>query len=89
MNKAIVFQGRGWEDYLLWQALDKKKLAKINQLILDIDRNGNSGLGKPEALIGNLAGFWSRRIDDANRLVYRIQETTIEIIQCKGHYDDK
>ena len=89
MNKSIVFQGRGWEDYLIWQTLDKKKLAKINQLILDIGRNGDSGLGKPEALSGNLAGFWSRRIDDTNRLVYRILETTIEIIQCKGHYDYK
>ena len=66
-----------WEDYLYWQ------------LLQDIDRNGYSGIGKPEPLKGNLQGYWSRRIDDANRLVYRIREHRIEILQCRSHYNDK
>jgi len=89
MNSIVAFQGRGWEDYLYWQSHDKKTLKKVNQLIQDIDRNGYIGIGKPEALSNNLAGFWSRRIDDNNRLVYRIRDNKIEIVQCKGHYDDK
>jgi toxin YoeB len=67
----------------------QENFKKVNQLIKDIERGGYEGTGKPEALSGNLAGFWSRRIDDTNRLVYRIVEGTIEIAQCKGHYDDK
>ena len=89
MNNRLLFQGRGWDDYLYWQVQDKKTLKRINLLIQDIDRNGHIGIGKPEALSGNLAGFWSRRIDASNRLVYRIIEDRVEIIQCKGHYDDK
>jgi toxin YoeB len=61
-------------------------LKRINQLIRDIERGGYEGIGKPEPLRGDLSGWWSRRIDDANRLVYRIQDEKIEIIQCKGHY---
>ena len=89
MNKQLIFQGRGWNDYLYWQSQDKKTIKKINQLIKDIDRNEYKGIGKPEPLTGDLAGFWSRRIDDMNRLVYRIKDSKIEIVQCKGHYDDK
>jgi toxin YoeB len=89
MNNRILFQGRGWEDYVYWQSQDRKTLKRINQLIQDIDRNGHTGIGKPEALSGNLTGFWSRRIDDTSRLVYRITDDKIEIIQCKGHYSDK
>ena len=89
MNKEIIFQSRGWEDYLYWQTQDKKTLKRINQLIKDICRNEYVGIGKPEALSGDTSGFWSRRIDDKNRLVYRIRDTKIEIVQCKGHYDDK
>ena len=89
MNKAVVFQGRGWEDYLYWQTQDKKTLKKANQLIQDIGRNGYEGIGKPEALSNDLSGFWSRHIDEKNRLVYRIKDGKIEIIQCKGHYDDE
>jgi toxin YoeB len=85
----IVFSSKAWDDYLSWQAEDKKTLKKINQLIKDIERNGNSGIGKPEGLSGNLSGFWSRRIDDANRLVYRICGQSIEIAQCRTHYGDK
>jgi toxin YoeB len=61
-------------------------LKRINHLIRDIERGGYEGIGKPEPLRGNLSGWWSRRIDDVNRLVYRIQDEKIEIIQCKGHY---
>ncbi|MEE0059863.1 MAG: Txe/YoeB family addiction module toxin, partial [Acutalibacteraceae bacterium] len=61
---------------------------RVNQLLQDIDRNGYSGIGKPEPLKGDLSGFWSRRIDDTNRLVYRLSDDLIEILQCKGHYND-
>jgi len=89
MNKAVVFQVRGWEDYLYWQTQDKNMLKKVNQIIQDIGRNGYTGIGKPEALSNDLAGFWSRRIDYTNRLIYRIKDGKIEIIQCRGHYNDK
>lgn len=85
----INFSENGWNDYIYWQSQDKKTLKKINQLLQDILRNGNVGVGKPEPLKNNLSGFWSRRIDDQNRLVYRISDDRIEIISCCGHYDDK
>jgi toxin YoeB len=75
-----------WDDYLYWQAQDKRTLKRINQLLLDIDRNGYTGIGKPEALKGAMQGYWSRRIDETNRLVYRILEGRIEILQCRSHY---
>ena len=78
-----------WADYLHWQEQDRKTLERIHQLLKDIDRNGYKGIGKPEPLTGNLRGWWSRRIDDKNRLVYRIRENRIEIIQCGSHYRDK
>jgi toxin YoeB len=78
-----------WEDYLYWQNQDRKTLCKINDLIKDIDRNKYKGIGKPEALKGDLAGFWSRRIDEKNRLVYRISQECIEIVQCRTHYKDR
>ena len=88
MNENVVFQGRAWIDYLNWQMQDRKTLKRINQLIQDILRNGNDGIGKPELLSGNLSGYWSRRIDDSNRLVYRIRNGQLEIVQCGGHYGD-
>ena len=78
-----------WDDYLHWQAHDRKTLKRINNLIKVIDRNGYDGIGKPEPLKENLSGWWSRRIDDSNRIVYRIYEGRIEIIQCGSHYRDK
>lgn len=72
MNK--IWQDDAWKDYLYWQKQDKAILKRINLILKDIDRNGYSGIGKPEALLGNLAGFWSRRIDSKNRIVYRIRE---------------
>ena len=82
-----IWSDKAWDDYLYWQTQDKKTLKKVNQLVKDIERSNFEGLGKPEALKGNLSGFWSRRIDDANRLIYRINGEFIDILSCKGHYD--
>ena len=76
-----------WNDYLYWQRQDKKTVAKINRLVQDIERNGHQGIGKPEPLRENLSGWWSRRIDYTNRLVYRISEETIIIASCRTHYE--
>lgn len=84
----IIFTELGWEDYVYWQSQDKKTIKKINLLLQDICRNGYDGIGKPEPLKGDRSGFWSRRIDDSNRIVYRVTEDAVEIIQCKGHYDE-
>ena len=73
---------------LYWQTQDRKTLKRINQLLQDIERNGYSGLGKPEPLKGDYSGWWSRRIDDCNRIVYRIRDGVLEIVQCGGHYGD-
>lgn len=78
-----------WENYLYWQSQDKKTLNRINQLIKDIERNGYDGIGKPEPLRGDLSGWWARRIDDTNRLVYRIENGKIIIADCRSHYGDK
>ena len=80
---------RAWEDYLYWLEQDKKTLRRINKLITDIERNGYDGIRNPEPLIGNYSGYWSRRIDEKNRLVYRVLNDTIEIVQCRTHYGDK
>ena len=85
------FSRQAWEDYLYWQAADRQILKRINALMKDIARNGHTGIGKPELLKGDLSGYWSRRIDDVNRFVYRLTENTddtCEIYQCKGHYND-
>ena len=78
-----------WDDYLYWQTQDRKTLKKINTLIRSIDRNGYQCEGKPEALSGDLAGFWSVRIDQKNRIVFRINNDKLEILQCGSHYRDK
>jgi toxin YoeB len=83
-----IWSDKAWDDYLYWQTQDKKILKRVNQLVKDIERNNFEGIGKPEALKGNLSGFWSRRIDDANRLIYRINGEFIDILSCKGHYED-
>ena len=87
MNKA--WQDDAWNDYLYWQKQDKKTLKRINDLLKDIDRNAYDGIGKPERLAENLSGYWSRRIDDKNRIVYKIENNQITIIQCGSHYRDK
>jgi toxin YoeB len=79
-----------WADYVFWQTQDKKTLVKLNKLIRDIERNGNDGIGKPEPLSGELSGWYSRHIDEKNRLIYRLKQNgTIEILQCRDHYQDK
>ncbi len=87
MNK--VWSDESWEEYLYWQTQDRKTLKRINRLLQDIDRNGNEGIGKPEPLRLDYQGFWSRRIDQVNRLVYRIENGQIEIAQCGLHYKNK
>jgi len=85
-----LFAPRAWKEYVEWQDEDRRTLKKINKLINDIHRNGNAGIGHPEPLKGDLSGFWSREIDEKNRLVYKIADNKdVEVIQCKGHYDDK
>lgn len=84
--KRIQWDFEAWEEYLYWQAQDKKMLKRINQLIKDIKRNPFEGIGKPEPLKENLTGFWSRRIDEEHRIVYAVEEETVIIISCKGHY---
>ena len=85
-----IWAGRCWDEYLAWQSEDRKTLRRINDLIKDIERNGcMKGIGKPERLAHNLSGWYSRRIDEKNRLVYRITDDgALEISQCKNHYDD-
>jgi toxin YoeB len=86
----INFTETGWNDYVYWEGQDKKTLKQINKLIADIERNGYEGIGKPEPLRGDFSGWWSRRIDEKNRLVYRlIDDEAVEISQCKGHYGDQ
>lgn len=82
----LVWQSRAWEDYLYWQVHDKKMLARINELIKDTLRSPFQGIGKPEALRGDYAGYWSRRINEEHRLVYAVVENRLHIIQCRLHY---
>lgn len=86
MNK-ISFTAKAWEEYCYWQLQDKKTLKRINSILADIQRNNFVGIGKPEPLKNTFAGYWSRRIDNTNRLIYKINNGFIEVIQCKGHYE--
>lgn len=86
-TRKIQWDIDAWDDYIYWQMQDKKTLKRINNLIKDISRNPFEGIGKPEPLKENLSGFWSRRIDDTNRIVYAVEDTGIYIISCRGHYD--
>jgi len=83
----ISFTDRAWQDYCYWQTQDRKTLKRINLLLQNINRENFTGIGKPEPLKNNYSGYWSRRIDDTNRLVYRINNEQIEVVQCKGHYE--
>ena len=87
MSRDIKWDFDAWQDYLSWQNQDKNTLKRINELIKDMARDPFDGIGKPEALKGNLSGFYSRRINNEHRLVYAVDETTIYIIACKGHYN--
>ena len=85
--RAIRFVPDAWDAYLYWQDQDKKTLKRLNQLITAAARDPFIGIGKPEPLRGELSGYWSRRIDELNRLVYRATDTEIVIIACRFHYD--
>ena len=89
MIDNVSFTLDGWNEYMSWQSEDKRTLKKINDLIKDVIRNGHNGIGHPEPLRHNLYGYWSRKIDEKNRLTYRILSNgTIVIIHCRGHYQD-
>lgn len=83
----IVFSARGWDDYLWWQQQNRKLLKRINQLIQDITRHGNEGIGKPEPLKHGFQGYWSRRINDEHRLVYKVVDDEARIAACRYHYE--
>lgn len=89
MPKNLVFLPEAWEDFNYWLDQDRKTVKRIRLIIQDIERNGFTGIGKSEPLKGNLSGWWSRRIDDKNRIVYRITDEQIEIAQCRSHYNEK
>ena len=82
----LIWTEEGWEDYVSWQH-DKAILRRINTLLKDIKRSPFDGIGNPEPLKGNLSGWWSRRIDEKNRIIYRVMDNAIEVTQCGGHYD--
>lgn len=82
----LVFDANAWEDYVYWQTQDRRVLKRINLLIKDIERNGNEGIGKPEPLKYDFAGYWSRRITDEHRLVYKVTDTEVRIAACRYHY---
>ena len=83
----VIFSPTAWAQYIAWQTEDKKTLKRINLLIQDVQRNYFTGIGKPEPLKGNFTGFWSRRIDDTNRLIYTVNGNLLRIASCKGHYE--
>ena len=84
----LLWEDHAWDDYMYWHTQDKKTLKKINSLIKDMMRNPFEGIGKPEPLKENLSGFWSRRIDETNRIVYYQERDTLYIVSCREHYDD-
>ena len=87
MNKRLLSStDESWKDYLYWQTQDKKTLKRINKLLMDVKRSPFDGIGKPEPLKENLSGLWSRRVDDANRLVYAVERDSIVVISCRYHY---
>ena len=83
----VVFDQDGWDDHLWWQQQDRKVLRRINTLIADIARNGNDGIGKPEPLRHGFHGYWSRRITEEHRLVYRVDDDAVRIAACRYHYE--
>ncbi|MEN9560548.1 MAG: hypothetical protein RLZZ502_1759 [Pseudomonadota bacterium] len=88
MSREICFTPKAWGDYVYWQEQDKKTLKRINLLIESAVREPFTGLGKPEALRENLSGYWSRRIDERHRLVYRVSDDALIVVACRFHYDD-
>ena len=88
MARLLVFTPNAWADYVYWQTQDKKTLKRINALIEATTREPFTGIGKPEGLRGDLTGYWSRRIDDVNRLVYQVTDNELNIIACRYHYQN-
>ena len=86
MTRLLAWTDDAWFDYVYWQGQDKKTLKRINKLITDTKRSPFEGIGKPELLKENLSGFWSRRIDESNRLVYAASDSHITVISCRYHY---
>jgi len=84
--RLLAWHTSAWEDYLYWQVNDKETVKKINGLLKDILRNPFSGLGKPEPLTGNYKGFWSRRINQEHRLIYKVEDKMIIVASCRFHY---
>ncbi|CAM5527064.1 Txe/YoeB family addiction module toxin [Streptomyces atroolivaceus] len=82
----LVWHESAWADYVWWQTQDRKILKRINALLQDIDRNGNEGIGKPEPLRHDFHGYWSRRISEEHRLIYRVIEDEVRIVSCRYHY---
>ncbi len=87
VSRSLAWTGAVWSDYVYWQGQDKRTLKRINKLIVNVLRTPFEGIGKPEPLKENLSGFWSRRIDDAHRLVYAVSDTHITVISCRYHYE--
>ncbi|MDN5842097.1 MAG: Txe/YoeB family addiction module toxin [Alcaligenaceae bacterium] len=85
-DRLLCWTDAAWDDYVYWQDQDRKTLKRINKLIENIRRTPFEGIGKPEPLKENLSGFWSRRVDDTNRLVYAVDDTAITVISCRYHY---
>ena len=86
MSRILAWTDEAWQGYLYWQSQDRKTLKRINKLIEDTKREPFVGIGKPEPLRENLSGFWSRRIDETNRLVYAVDNNFLTIISCRYHY---
>jgi toxin YoeB len=86
VTRRVAFDPNGWEDYVHWQSQDRKTLKRVNHLIADAILDPFTGIGKPEPLKHILSGAWSRRIDDANRLVYYVTDDYIVILQARDHY---
>jgi toxin YoeB len=84
--RIITFTGNAWVDYVYWQGQDRRTLKRINLLIEAASREPFTGIGKPEPLVGNLSGYWSRRIDDTHRLVYAVEDDSLIVIGCRYHY---
>ena len=86
MSRLLAWTDEAWSDYVYWQGQDRKTLKRINQLIIESLRTPFDGIGKPEALRENLSGFWSRRIDETNRLVYVVDDNYLTVISCRYHH---
>ncbi|MBU0656876.1 MAG: Txe/YoeB family addiction module toxin [Gammaproteobacteria bacterium] len=87
MSRKLAWTDAAWADYLYWQGQDRKTLKRINKLIEESKRTPFEGIGKPEPLRHNLTGFWSRRIDDSNRLVYAVEDEYLTVLSCRYHYE--